>query len=130
MTTTVLDLPLAGGRPGWSGYGQEKPGSDGEWWCLIRLCSLADGSGMGFILTQDSSCSLSCLGLQDVWHRIVHSTYCGDCSPAALIIQQVSLPAFPLSKDLSQGSWVRGCEPASPVFGKFLCTFQSVGLLC
>ncbi|XP_043335908.1 protein FAM83D isoform X2 [Cervus canadensis] len=48
-----------------------------------------DGSGMGFILTQDSSCSLSCLGLQDVWHRIVHTTYCGDCSPAALIIHQV-----------------------------------------
>lgn len=35
MMMTVLDLPLAGERPEWSGYGQEKPGSDGEWWCLI-----------------------------------------------------------------------------------------------
>lgn len=35
MTATVLDLPLAGGRPEWSGYGQEKPGSDGEQGCLI-----------------------------------------------------------------------------------------------
>lgn len=89
-----------------------------------------DGSGMGFILTQDSSCSLSCLGLQDVWHRIVHTTYCGDCSPAALIIQQVSLPAFPLSKDLSQGSWVRGCEPASPALGRSFCALFKMWVCC
>lgn len=45
------------------------------------------------------------------------SRYSGDLSRAPLIIQQVSLPACLLSKDLSQGRWDQGCEPASSAVG-------------
>ena len=131
MMTTVLDLPLAGERPEWSGLraGEARL----RWWMVVSdpgFVALLEGSGMGFILTQDSSCSLSCLGLQNVWYRIVHTTYCRDCSPAALIIQQVSLPAFPVSKDLSQGSLVWGCEPASPALGKSFCAPFKMWVCC
>lgn len=130
MTTTVLDLPLAGGRPGWSGYGQEKPGSDGEWRCLIRALQPRRWFWNGFHPHPGLKLQFELFRLADVWHQIVHTTYCGDCSPAALIIQQVSLPAFRLSKDLSQGSWVRGCEPASPAFGNSFCAPFKTWVCC